>query len=416
MRRTPSGSRLHIGLVGRRNAGKSSILNAITGQQSAIVSPEPGTTTDPVHKPMELLPLGPVVLVDTPGLDDTGALGGQRVLRARAILSRIDAALLVAEAPSWGMLEQQLLDDLLDREVPTVVVLNKADTGAPRLAVIASLRRRGVPFVATEAPAGKGIEALQEALLAVVPEDWLEAPPLLADLVPDGGIAVLVVPVDAEAPRGRLILPQAQAVRDLLDHGRQALVTREHQLPAALARLDQPPSLVVTDSQAFGAVAAATPAAVPLTSFSILLSRQKGDLALQALGARSIDRLRPGDHVLIAEACTHHPVEDDIGTVKIPRWLDQRLGYPLSYQHVRGRDFPDDLGDTRLVIHCGACMWTRRAVLDRILRCRARGVPITNYGMAIAHLHGILERALEPFPAPPPGEFAAHRGDLGAAP
>ncbi|WP_243294595.1 [FeFe] hydrogenase H-cluster maturation GTPase HydF [Geothrix mesophila] len=389
----PRGLRLHIGLFGRRNVGKSSLLNALTRQQVALVSPQAGTTTDPVEKPMELLPLGPVLFVDTAGLDDTGDLGAARTARSRAVLERVDLGILVAEQGAWGTFERGLLAELRARDIPAVVAMNKADL-AP-CGVPPDLD--GATAVAVSAVTGEGLEALRSALLAAAPGDLPATRRLLADLVPPGELAVLVMPIDASAPKGRLILPQVMAIRDVLDGSGLALVVQARELPAALACLRRPPALVVTDSQAFRSVAEAVPEAVPMTSFSILMSRLQGDLAAQALGALVLDALRPGDRVLVAEGCTHHPTGEDIGRVKLPRWLAQKAGGPLSFDTVQGRDFPGDLSPYRLVVHCGNCMGNRREMLARIRRCEAAGVPITNYGLAIAHSLGILERALRPF-------------------
>jgi [FeFe] hydrogenase H-cluster maturation GTPase HydF len=399
MQTTPRGLRLHIGLFGRRNVGKSSLLNALTRQAVSIVSDVAGTTTDPVEKPMELLPLGPVLFIDTAGIDDEGALGAQRVARSRQVLDRTDLAVLVAESGTWGPFEDQLLAELAARAIPRLVVMNKSDRGPADPAVLAALAAANIPVVATRADRGEGILALREALIAAAPEDFINTPSILGDLVPPGALAVLVVPIDKEAPKGRLILPQVQTIRDLLDHDASALVVKERELRDALARLRRPPALVITDSQAFLKVAADTPPDVPMTSFSILFARFKGDIVEYTRGARAIDNLRTGDRVLIAEACSHHPIADDIGRVKIPRWLTQHVGGRLDFTHVQGHDFPPDVRDYRLIIHCGACVQNRRAVLTRIARCRAQGVPMTNYGMAIAYSLGIFARALQPFPA-----------------
>ena len=391
--------RLHVGFFGRRNAGKSSLLNALARQDVSIVSTEPGTTTDPVEKAMELQPIGPVLLIDTAGLDDEGTLGEQRILRSRRVLERTDLGLLVAAGSAWGEPEEALLADLAARNVPALVAFNRSDEGAPAPAALASLAAAGIPWVATAAPAGVGLDALRELIIARAPAELLEEPAFVSDLVGPGELAVLVVPIDKEAPRGRLIMPQVQAIRDLLDGDALSLVVKERELAEALALLKRPPRLVVTDSQAFLKVAADVPAEVPLTSFSILLARFRGDLVLQTAGALAIGKLRPGDRVLIAEACSHHPVGEDIGRVKIPRWLTQVVGGELRFDTVQGLDFPDDLADYRLVIHCGGCTITRRTVRGRLDRCRQAGVPVTNYGLAIAASLGILERALSPFPA-----------------
>jgi small GTP-binding protein len=418
---TPKGLRLHIAFFGRRNVGKSSLLNALTRQQVSIVSPVAGTTTDPVEKPMELLPLGPVLFIDTAGIDDSGELGALRVQKTREVLERADVAVLVAEAGVWGDFEDEILRELAARKLPVVVALNKSDLrnggGEPSALkdVLPKVEEQtGLPLgrrdacptignqarvVRTSATSGAGILDLRQALLDVAPADFIDSPAILGDLVGPGELAVLVVPIDKEAPKGRLILPQVQAIRDLLDSDAGCLVVKERELRHALDRLKTPPKLVVTDSQAFLKVAADTPREVPLTSFSILMARFKGDLAAQVRGALAVEDLRRGDRVLIAEACAHHPIGEDIGRVKIPRWLTQYTGEKIVFEHVQGHDFPADLAPYKLVIHCGACMWNRREMLSRILRCQQAGVPITNYGLTIAYSLGILERALEPFPA-----------------
>jgi [FeFe] hydrogenase H-cluster maturation GTPase HydF len=392
MQPAPKSLRLHIGLFGRRNVGKSSLLNAITRQQVSIVSAQAGTTTDPVEKPMELLPLGPVLFVDTAGVDDEGALGELRMARTRAVLDRVDLGVIVA-AGEWGAFEAGLLEQLRARKVPALVVCNKADLGLPAPA------DPGVPQVAVSALKGTGMLDLREALLALAPADFFDNRRLVADLVPPGELAVLVVPIDKEAPKGRLILPQVMAIRDLLDGEAMTLVVQERELASALARQKRPPALVVTDSQVFLKVAADVPPEVPMTSFSILMSRFQGDLAEQVRGTLGIERLRGGDRVLMAETCSHHPVGEDIGRVKIPRWLTQYVGAKLEFDHVQGRDFPADLAPYRLVVHCGNCTGNRREMLSRIHRCREAGVPITNYGLTIAYSLGIFQRALGPFPA-----------------
>lgn len=399
MTAAPKSLRLHVAFFGRRNVGKSSLLNALTQQQVSIVSPVAGTTTDPVEKPMELLPLGPVLFIDTAGLDDTGELGALRVEKTRQVLERADLAVVVAEAGTWGGFEVDLLRTLRERKTPTVVVFNKQDLGAPEPALLATLAEQQLRVVGTAAATGRGLPELRQALLDAAPPDFIDHPAILGDLVGPGELAVLVVPIDKEAPKGRLILPQVQAIRDLLDSDACCLVVKERELRRALERLRTPPKLVVTDSQAFLKVAADTPPAVPLTSFSILMSRFKGDLPAQVRGTLAIESLRPNDRVLIAEACSHHPIGEDIGRVKIPRWLTSYTGQKLRFEHVQGHDFPADVSPYRLVIHCGACMWNRREMLSRILRCQQAGVPITNYGLTIAYSLGIFERALQPFPA-----------------
>ncbi len=395
--KTPKGFRLHIGLFGRRNVGKSSLLNAMTRQQVSIVSDTAGTTTDPVEKPMELLPVGPVLFIDTAGIDDEGALGELRIQKTRQVFERTDIGVLVAEAGQWGVFEQGILKELADRQVPTIVVLNKTDQ-APD-AAMPDILDKDIAVVKVNALQGHGILELRQAILRAAPDDYINQPAILGDLVPPGQMAVLVVPIDKEAPKGRLILPQVQSIRDLLDHDALCLVVKERELAAALNRLKQPPKLVVTDSQAFLKVAADTPLDVPMTSFSILFARFKGNLVSQVQGTLAIDQLKTGDKVLVAESCAHHPIGEDIGRVKIPRWLTQYVGGKLQFDHVQGHDFPDNLSDYKLVIHCGACTTNRREVLSRVLRCRQAGVSMTNYGLVIAFSLGIFERALGPFPA-----------------
>ena len=399
MQPTPRSLRLHIGLFGRRNVGKSSLLNAITRQQVSIVSATAGTTTDPVEKPMELLPLGPVLFVDTAGIDDEGALGELRMERTRAVLDRVDLGVVVTEPAAWGAFEDGLAAELARRKVPVIVAVNKVDLRPLDEGERARLESAASAVVPLSALTGEGVSALREALLRVAPADFFDSRRLVADLVPPGEMAVLVVPIDKEAPKGRLILPQVMAIRDLLDGESLALVTQDRELRHALGRLSKPPALVVTDSQAFLKVAADVPPDVPMTSFSILMARFQGDLTEQVRGTLAIERLTGGDRVLVAETCTHHPIGDDICRVKIPRWLTQYVGARLEFEHVQGLDFPGDLSPYRLVVHCGNCTGNRREMLSRIHRCREAGVPITNYGLTIAYSLGIFERALAPFPA-----------------
>lgn len=398
MRSAPKGMRLHIGIFGRRNVGKSSLLNALTRQQVSIVSPVAGTTTDPVEKPMELLPLGPVLFIDTAGVDDTGALGELRVQKTRAILDRTDLALIVATGGAWGEFEEEMVRELSRRGTPRIVVFNKRDLDEPPAALRARLAETQTPVVLTDAAHLGGIDALRAELVRCAPEDFVNPPGILGDLVSPGEAVVLVVPIDQEAPKGRLILPQVQTIRDLLDNDSWCVVVKERELREALDSLKKKPALVVTDSQAFLKVAGDTPDDIPMTSFSILFARYKGDLPEFVRGAMTIERLRPGDRVLIADACSHHPIGDDIARVKIPRWLTQYVGGKLQIVNTQGRDWPEDLPEYKLIIHCGACMWNRREVLSRVLRACQAGVPITNFGMSIAWSLGVFSRALAPFP------------------
>jgi [FeFe] hydrogenase H-cluster maturation GTPase HydF len=365
----------------------------------AIVSPMPGTTTDPVEKAMELQPLGPVLLIDTAGMDDDSVLGPQRVAKTLAVQDRTDIAVIVAPADAWAGDEDALADGFLARGVRVVAALNQCDRCAAPAGLITGLRQRTIQVAETSAVSGAGIGSLKAALVASAPDGWFDAPAIVSDLLPPGGLCVLVVPIDKEAPKGRLILPQVQTIRDLLDGDQIALVVKERELGSTLASLGRRPDLVVTDSQAFLKVVADVPPDIPVTSFSILFARNKGDLDTFVAGAQAIDRLRPGDRVLIAESCTHHPIGEDIGRVKIPRWLTQYLGFEVQVSVCSGHDFPADLGEYRLAIHCGSCTTNRREVLARILRCRDAGVAITNYGIAIAKVQGILDRVLAPFPS-----------------
>ena len=347
---------------------------------------------------MEMLPLGPVLLIDTAGLDDNDALlGGLRVEKSRKIFERADLALIVSDA-SWGRFEEELLGVFAKRKINTIAVFNKLDQAPPPARVLADLDARGIPHVALSARTGEGLHELRELILRNAPEDFLSSDRLLGDLVPKGSAVMLITPIDLEAPKGRMILPQVQAIRDTLDHDCYCLVVKENSLADALSNLKTPPALAVTDSQAFGTVSAIVPDSIPLTSFSILLARQKGDLPTCAAGAAAIGNLKSDSRVLIAEACSHHPIGEDIGTVKIPNWLRKRCSPDLVIEHAQGHDFPKDLSGYDLVIHCGACTFNRREMLSRILQCTEQGVPFTNYGVAIAFCFGILERALRPFP------------------
>ena len=389
---TPSGERVHIAFFGRRNAGKSSLVNAFTGQDLAIVSDVKGTTTDPVSKAMELLPLGPVQIIDTPGLDDEGELGTLRVQRTKLVLRKTDLAILVADATApLGETEQALLDLCRARNIPWILVRSKAD-------LLEAIPEAGADTIYVSAKTGYHIHELKElaARLALGTENRR---PLVSDLLQPGDTAVLVVPIDKAAPKGRLILPQQQVIRDALEAGAAVLVCRETELNAALQALNAPPKLVVTDSQVFGKVAQIVPESVPLTSFSILMARCKGDLALTVAGAAAVRNLKDGDRVLIAEGCTHHRQCEDIGTVKIPRWLAESTGKTLQYDFCSGVEFPEDLTPYALVVHCGGCTLNPKEMAARQRLAVDQAVPITNYGVLIAAVHGILPRTLQPFPA-----------------
>lgn len=396
---TPRGERLHIALFGRRNAGKSSLINALTSQEVAIVSEVPGTTTDPVAKAMEIQPLGPVMIIDTAGIDDVGELGALRVKKSLAVLEKTDLVLLVVDpAQGCGSYEKDIVARAAAAKIPVVTVVNKVDL-YPKAEQSGFGAGLGDTQVYVSALERTGLEELKQAIVRYAPPDWA-MPTIVGDLIVPGDIVVLVIPIDKAAPRGRLILPQQQVIRDLIDHDAIAVVVKERELRHALANLSQKPRLVVTDASVYQKAAADTPQDVLFTSFSILFARYKGDLATLVEGVWATRRLKPGDRVLIAEACTHHPIEDDIGRVKIPRWLRQTVGGDLLFEVVAGSgSLPEGLERYRLIVHCGGCMLNRREMLARIVQARRAGVPIVNYGVLLAYIHGVLPRVLSPFPS-----------------
>jgi len=403
MDNTPKGNRLHIALLGRTNVGKSSLLNLMLGQDIAITSPVAGTTTDIVEKAMELLPLGPVLFLDTAGLDDVSELSGARLKKTARVFDRADVIILVTEPDAWTDFEESVLKEAQNRKIPVLIVINKIDLRQPSAGHLNLLRQKSNWILTVSCSDEKKrqgyLEDLKKQLLQAAPADFVGAPSLIGDLLPPGSLAVLVVPIDLQAPKGRLILPQVQTIRDALDNDAATLVVKERELAAALANLKTPPAIVVTDSQAVLKVTADTPKEIPLTTFSILFARQKSDLSVMARGAAAIEDLKPGDPVLIAEACSHHALEDDIGRVKIPRWLKQYVGGDLEIDTSTGHDYPDDLKKYKLIIHCGACMINRREMLNRLRKAQEAGVPVTNYGVAISFLQGVIKRSLAPFPA-----------------
>ncbi len=387
---TPSGERIHIGFFGRRNAGKSSVVNAVTGQELSVVSDVKGTTTDPVMKSMELLPMGPVVIIDTPGFDDEGALGELRVKKTKQILNRSDCAVLVVDA-TQGMTpaDRELVELFRQKDIPYLIAYNKSDlAAAPTL---------GEKELAVSAQTGENIQELKERIARLV-KTGEDSRRIVGDLLSPGDLVVLVTPIDSAAPKGRLILPQQQTIRDILDSDATAIVVKENGLADTLKKLGTKPRMVITDSQAFAQVNRDTPKDIPLTSFSILMARYKGFLDAAVEGVAAIDRLEDGDKVLIAEGCTHHRQCEDIGTVKIPKWLKEYTGKELLLEHSSGRDFPEDLSSYKLVIHCGGCMLNQREITYRQKTAGDNGVPFTNYGITIAHLKGILKRSVELFP------------------
>lgn len=405
METTPRGNRLHISIFGRRNAGKSSLINALTNQDIALVSDVAGTTTDPVYKSMEILPIGPVVIIDTAGIDDVGKLGELRAKKSMEVLKKSDMVLIVLDVRdfknlSMSELEKGVLERCKEMKIPVILVINKIDLlseGLNSEQLKEYEKKFGVPIVVVSALKKKGIDDLKMSIIRNAPSFWYDQT-IVGDLIEPGDIVILVVPIDLAAPKGRLILPQVQVIRDILDRDAIAVTVKERELKRSIDMLNENPKIVITDSQAFLKADADTPPDVLLTSFSILFARYKGDLETMVEGARALDRLKPGDKVLMAEACTHHRVEDDIGTVKIPRWIRQHVGGQIEFDWVSGTKFPNDLEKYNLIVHCGACMINRREKLSRIMQARAAGVPIVNYGVAIAHLHGILHRALSPFP------------------
>ncbi len=389
---TPASDRVHIGFFGRRNAGKSSVVNAVTGQNLAIVSDVKGTTTDPVYKAMELLPLGPVMIIDTPGIDDEGALGELRIKKTRQVLNKTDVAVLIVDGTEGKkQSDEELIGMFQKKGLPYVVVYNKADLCGP------TAEKNSPNEIWVSAMEGSNIYELKEliARLAATQEPQQR---IVADLLSPSDFVVLVVPIDKAAPKGRLILPQQQTIRDILEADAVSIVVKENELKNTLERLGQKVRLVITDSQVFAGVSADTPEDIPLTSFSILFARYKGNLELTVKGVRAIEALKDGDRVLICEGCTHHRQCDDIGTVKIPRWIRQYTGKQLEFDFTSGTEFPDELGEYAMVVHCGGCMLNEREMKYRLQCAEDQGVPVTNYGILMAYINGILKRSLEPFP------------------
>lgn len=401
MNTTPKSMRLQIAIFGRTNVGKSSVLNMLAGQDVAITSPVPGTTTDVVEKSMELLPVGPVVFLDTAGLDDKSQLGHLRTERARRVFDRADVALLIVEPSGWGDCEDDIAAAAAEKKIPLIVLVNKTDIASPSPELLEALKQRDIEPILCSAVT----RSLRELAVTAVKNRLLRLTraqggpkAILGDLVKPGQTVILVIPIDKEAPKGRIILPQVQAMRDLLDHGVLSLTCREHEYPQALAALKEPPALVVCDSQVVDFMVRHTPPGVPCTTFSILFARFKGDLAAYAAGAAAIRGLRPGDRIAVLEGCSHHAIEDDIGRVKLPRWLKETAGGELKIDTFAGHDLPAGLGGYKLAIQCGGCMLGRAEILNRMGKASAAGVPITNYGTAISECKGVLERVLSPFP------------------
>lgn len=389
---TPSAERVHIGIFGKRNAGKSSIINAITGQNLAIVSEVKGTTTDPVLKAMELLPVGPVVMIDTPGLDDEGELGALRIQKAYQMLNKTDVAVLVVDG-SIGMTkeDEQILERIKAKEIPYLVAVNKSDIGC-------KIDLQSEYVIAVSAKTGDNVQELKELIAKRAKREETDKK-IVGDLLAPMDLVVLVVPIDSAAPKGRLILPQQQTIRDILDADAVSIVVKDTELQETLEKLGSQIKMVITDSQAFGKVAKLVPKEIPLTSFSILFARYKGNLEMVVNGARKLDELQDGDTILISEGCTHHRQCDDIGTVKIPRWVRQNTGKQLEFDFTSGGTFPDDLEKYSLIVHCGGCTLNEKEMKYRIRVAERQNIPITNYGVLMAYMQGILKRSLEPFPA-----------------
>lgn len=388
---TPSGVRVHIGFFGRRNAGKSSIVNAVTGQNLSVVSDVLGTTTDPVSKSMELLPMGPVTVIDTPGFDDLGELGALRVQQTRRVLEKTDVAVLVTDGTEEkGQTEAELISLFKERNIPYIIAVNKSDLSGFH-------GGNAENEIAVSAKTKSGIFELKEKIAALSPKE-AENTRIISDKLTPGSVVVLVTPIDAAAPKGRMILPQQQTMRDILDYGSIPVLCREFELERTLNALKNPPAMVITDSQAFGVVSKIVPESVPLTSFSILFARFKGYLEGAVKGAFALEKLQGGEKILISEGCTHHRQCGDIGTVKLPNWIKNFTGKEFEFEFTSGGTFPSDLSPYALVVHCGGCMLNAREVTSRMHRAETAGVPMTNYGVLIAHMHGILTRSLSVFP------------------
>ncbi|MGA2297678.1 MAG: [FeFe] hydrogenase H-cluster maturation GTPase HydF [FCB group bacterium] len=402
MESTPKSMRLQIAIFGRTNVGKSSFLNMLANQDVAMTSPVPGTTTDVVEKSFELLPIGPVTFLDTAGIDDTSVLAEKRIDRTMKILNRADLIILLTEPNKWTEFEEQLSRQIDEHDIPYLIAVNKIDIEEPKIEFIELLNKKSDNVLYCSCKAnGKQeeyINLVKSKIQKLIPADSSQSMPLVSDLVMPGGIAIFITPIDLQAPKGRLILPQVQAIRDILDNDAISIVVKEREYPYLLKKLNQKPDIVVCDSQVVMKMVADTPPEIKCTTFSILFSRYKGDLQEEVRGVKVIDKLVTGDKILIAEACSHHPLEDDIGRVKIPRWLRQYLGLDLQIDVCSGRDFPENLSEYTLIIHCGGCMLTRNEKMMRIQQAKKAGVPITNYGLTISLIQGVLERVLSPFP------------------
>jgi [FeFe] hydrogenase H-cluster maturation GTPase HydF len=403
MNKAPKSLRLHIGLFGRMNVGKSTFLNYISLQDVAITSPIAGTTTDVVEKTMELLPLGPVVFLDTAGIDDVSVLSEPRLKKTYAVFKKADVVVLIVEAGIWQEYESLIAQRAQEERIPLIVVINKADVNSPDTEYIDQIKLFSQQILICSSIArdkqDRTINSFKKLLIDVCPEDFLKPPDLISDLIPAAGCAVLIVPIDLQAPKGRLILPQVQTIREVLDNDAISIVVKEREYAHVIEHIIKKPDIVICDSQVVLKMVADTPLDVKCTTFSILFSRFKGNLIKAAQAVAIIDTLKSGDKILIAESCSHHPIEDDIARVKIPRWFRQYTGAEIQFDTCCGSDYPENLAEYKLIIHCGGCMINRRAMLSRIQQAEQVGVGISNYGVCIAKLQGVLERVLSPFPA-----------------
>jgi len=397
LNKTPSSNRLHISIFGKRNMGKSTLINAITGQNLAIVSEFAGTTTDPIYKAMEISPLGPCILIDTAGIDDIGALGELRIGKTMEVIRKTDIAILTVDYNGFSEFDYEIIKKLKENNTPFIVVINKSDIKTPTSEFLSELESLKYPYINLSAEKKEKIEELKNLIIKYSPQEF-ESPTILGDLIEPGDHIVLVIPIDTGMPKGRIILPQVQTMRDILDHSGIIHTCKDTELKATLDGLKNPPKLVITDSQAFESVSKIVPENVLLTSFSILFARYKGDLKKMVEGAKTLISLKEGDKYLVSEACTHHVQKDDIGRYKIPKWIGEKIDKNIKFDVVAGRDYPENLKDYKLVIHCGGCTLNRKEMLSRINISYREGVPILNYGLCIATLFGILDRALKPFP------------------
>lgn len=398
MQKTAKANRLHIAIFGKRNAGKSSLINRLLNQELSIVSDTPGTTTDAIEKSMEFLPLGPVVFIDTAGIDDIGDLGAKRIEKTKKIFDRTDIAIIVSDYEGWDKYEKDLFLEFKSRNIPILSVINKQDIKNIEETRLNEIKEFTQTLILTSTKTDENIvDKIKAELLKLCPDEFINPPSIMGDLINQKDIVIMVVPIDKEAPKGRLIMPQVQVIRDLLDNKCKILITQPEELKETLDILKTKPKMVVTDSQAFAKVSQIVPEEIDMTSFSILFARMKGDLQEFYTGAKTIQTLKTGDKILICESCSHHQIEDDIARVKIPNLIRKKTGIEPIFIHKSGHDFSENLEQYALIIHCGACMTNRKEVLSRIMKCKQANIPISNYGITIAHCLGILERATKPF-------------------